>query len=57
MIAQEDSDDGRRKIEARLEKEVDRMAIMRVKMEMGSFLDKLEPQGTMLGFSFMFTQV
>lgn len=36
--------------------EVDKMEIMRVKVEMGSFLDKLGSWGTMLGFSFMFTQ-
>ena len=55
MISQADSDDGRRKTKAHLMEEVDRMEIMRVKMEMGSFLHKLEPSGTILGFSFMFT--
>ena len=43
MIGQPDSYDGRRKTKAHLVEEVDRMAITRVKMEMGSFLDKLEP--------------
>lgn len=43
MISQEDSDNGRRKTKAPLTKEVDRMEIMRVKMEMGSFLHRLEP--------------
>ena len=56
MIGQEDSDYGRIKRKAHLIEKANRMAIMRVKMEMGSFLHKLEPYGTMLGFSFMFTQ-
>ena len=43
MIGQQDSDDGRRKTKAHLVEEADRMEIVRVKMEMGSFLDKLEP--------------
>ncbi len=43
MIGQADSDDGRRKTKAHLMEEADRMAITRVKMEMGSFLHKLEP--------------
>ena len=43
-------------VKAYLTKAADRMEIMRVKMEMGSFLHKLEPYGTMLGFHFMFTQ-
>ncbi len=56
MIGQVDSDDGRRKTKVHLTEEADRMGIMRIKMEMGSLLHKLEPQGTMLGFNFMFTQ-
>ena len=36
--------------------EADKMEITRVKMEIGSFLHKIEPKGTILGFSFMFTQ-
>jgi len=43
MISQADSDNGRRKTKAHLTEEADRMAIMRVKMEMGSFLHKIEP--------------
>ena len=43
MIGQVDSDDGRRKTKAHLTEEVDRMAITRVKMEKGSFLQKIEP--------------
>ena len=43
MIGKADSDDGRRKTKAHLVEEANRMAFMRVKMEMGSFLDKLEP--------------
>ena len=43
MIDQEDTNDGRRKTKAHLMEEADRMEIMRVKMEMGSFLHKLEP--------------
>ena len=56
MISQADSDGGRRKIKAHLTEEANIMEITRVKMEMGSFLDKLEPYRTVLGFSFMFTQ-
>ena len=43
MIGQVDSDDGRRKTKSHLAEEADRMAITRVKMEIGSFLHKLEP--------------
>ena len=43
MIGQADSDDGRKKTKAHLTKEANRMAITRVRMEMGSFLEKLEP--------------
>ena len=43
MIGQADNDYGRRKTKAHLTKEADRMATIRVKMEMGSFLHKLEP--------------
>jgi len=43
MISQTDSDDGGRKTKAHLTERADRMEIMRVKMEMGSFLHKLEP--------------
>jgi len=43
MIGQADSDDGRRKTKAHLMEEADRMEIMRVKMDMASFLHKLEP--------------
>jgi len=56
MINQEDSDNRRIKPKAHLMEEADKMEIMRVKMEMGSFLHKLEPYGTILGFSFMSTQ-
>ena len=42
MIGQAGSDDGRRKTKAHPMEEADRMAIMRVKMEMGSFLHNLE---------------
>ena len=38
------------------DEKADRMAITRVKLEMGSFLDKLEPWETMVGFVFIFTQ-
>ena len=43
MISQVDSDDGRRKTKAHLMEEANRMEITRVKMEMGSFLHKIEP--------------
>ena len=43
MIDQADSDNGRKKTKAHLTEDADRMAITRVKMEMGSFLHKLEP--------------
>ena len=43
MISQRDGDDGMKTTKAHLMKEADRMAITRVKMEMGSFLHKLEP--------------
>ena len=43
MIGQRDGGDGMKKTKAHLMKEADRMAITRVKLEMGSFLDKLEP--------------
>ena len=56
MIGQRDGGDGMKTTKAHLMKEVDRMEITRVKMEMGLFLHKLEPWETMLGFSFMFTQ-
>ena len=41
MIGQVDSDDGRRITKVHTMEEVDRMAIMRVKMDMGSFLHNL----------------
>ena len=43
MISQRDGGNGMKKTKAHLVKEVDRMEITRVKMEMCSFLDKLEP--------------
>ena len=43
MIGQKDGGDGMKKTKAHLTKDADRMEIVRVKMEMGSFLDKLEP--------------
>jgi len=42
MIGKADSDDGRRKTKVHLAEEVDRMEITRVKMEMRSFLLKLQ---------------
>ena len=56
MISQEDSDDGRIKTKVHLMKEVERMEITRVKMEMGSFLYNPESQGSMCRYGFMFTQ-
>lgn len=43
MIGQRDGGDGMKTTKAHMKKEADRMEITRVKMEMGSFLDKLEP--------------
>jgi len=43
MISQEDSDDGRRRTKTLLMEEADRMEIKMVKMEMASFLHKLQP--------------
>ena len=43
MFGQRDGGDGMKTNKAHLTKEADRMAITRVKMEMGSFLHKLEP--------------
>ena len=43
MIDQADNDNGRRKTKGHMIEEDDRMEITRVKMEMGSFLHKLEP--------------
>jgi len=43
MIDQADSDDGRRKTKAHVTEEANRIVITRVKMEISSFLDKLEP--------------
>jgi len=43
MISQADSDDGRKKTNSHMVEEADRMEITRFKMEMGSFLHKLEP--------------
>ena len=56
MIGQRDGGDGMKKTKAHLIEDVDRIEITRVKLEMGSFLHKLEPWGIILGFSFMFTQ-
>ena len=53
MIGRRDGGDGMYTTKVQ---KADRMAITMVKMEMGLFLHKLEPQGTMLGFSFMFIQ-
>ena len=43
MDGQEYSDDARRKTKAHLMEEANRMAITRIKMDMGSFLHKVEP--------------
>ena len=43
MIGQRDGSDGMKTTKSHLTKEADRMAIIRVKLEMGSVLDKLEP--------------
>jgi len=56
MISQAYSDDGRRKTKTHMMEEADRREVTRAKMVMGSFLHKLEPYGTMLGFNFIFTQ-
>lgn len=42
MIEQADSENGRKKTKAHLTEEADKISITMVKMEMGSFLHKLE---------------
>ena len=56
MISQRDGGDGMKTTKAHLTKRLIEWQSKVLKMEMGSFLHKLEPLGTMLGFSFMFTQ-
>ena len=43
MIGQRDGGDGMKTTKAHLIEKANRMEITRVKLEMGSFLDKLEP--------------